>query len=105
MLSLFVSQIPEDTVKNSRFSYIEQGEPVSLEKLGKSKSSPESDYQTYIESCIAGLLKVNTFLLMYLLRAYGVQFKSHQSIFTFPALYCCACPRLLLIGLFNFIEC
>lgn len=49
--------IPEDTVKNSRFSYIEQGEPVSLEKLGKSKSSPESDYQTYIESCIAGLLK------------------------------------------------
>lgn len=64
MLSLFVSQIPEDTVKNSRFSYIEQGEPVSLEKLGKSKSSPESDYQTYIESCIAGLLKVNTFLLM-----------------------------------------
>ena len=78
MLSLFVSQIPEDTVKNSRFSYIEQGEPVCLEKLGKSKSSPESDYQTYIESCIAGLLKVNTFLLTYELRAYGVQFKSHQ---------------------------
>lgn len=51
-------QIPEDTVKNSRFSYIEKGEPVSLEQLGKSKSSPESGYQTYIESCIAGLLKV-----------------------------------------------
>ncbi|XP_022788234.1 stAR-related lipid transfer protein 13-like isoform X4 [Stylophora pistillata] len=49
--------IPEDTVKNSRFSYIEQGEPVSLEKLGKCKSTPESGYQTYIESCIAGLLK------------------------------------------------
>lgn len=51
-------QIPEDTVKNSRFSYIEKGEPVSLEQLGKSKSSLESGYQTYIESCIAGLLKV-----------------------------------------------
>ncbi|XP_078369668.1 stAR-related lipid transfer protein 13-like isoform X8 [Oculina patagonica] len=49
--------IPEDTVKNSRFSYIEKGEPVSLEQLGKSKSSPENGYQTYIESCIAGLLK------------------------------------------------
>ncbi|KAJ7356191.1 Dynein light chain Tctex-type [Desmophyllum pertusum] len=49
--------IPEDTVKNSRFSYIEKGEPVSLDQLGKSKSSPQSGYQTYIESCIAGLLK------------------------------------------------
>ncbi|XP_015765354.1 PREDICTED: stAR-related lipid transfer protein 13-like isoform X1 [Acropora digitifera] len=49
--------IPEDTVKNSRFSYIEQGEPVSLEQLGKSKSCPESGYQSYIQSCIAGLFK------------------------------------------------
>ena len=55
---LFQYQIPEDTVKNSRFSYIEQGEPVSLEQLGKSKSCPESGYQSYIQSCIAGLFKV-----------------------------------------------
>ena len=53
-------QIPEDTVKNSRFSYIEQGEPVSLDQLGKSKTSPDSGYQSYIQSCIAGLLKVKT---------------------------------------------
>lgn len=31
---------------------------MSLEQLGKSKSSPDSGYQSYIESCIAGLLKV-----------------------------------------------
>lgn len=49
--------IPEDTVKNSRFSYIEQGEPVPLDQLGKSKSCSDSGYQSYIESCIAGLLK------------------------------------------------
>ena len=58
VVTILCFQIPEDTVKNSRFSYIEKGEPVSLEQLGKSKSSPESGYQTYIESCIAGLLKV-----------------------------------------------
>ncbi|XP_032223242.2 rho GTPase-activating protein 7 isoform X3 [Nematostella vectensis] len=49
--------VPEDTMMKSRFSYIEQSEPVTLEQLGRSKSNPLDDYRTYIESCINGILK------------------------------------------------
>ncbi|XP_020905172.1 rho GTPase-activating protein 7 isoform X2 [Exaiptasia diaphana] len=49
--------VPEDTLMKSRFSFIEQGEPVTLDKLGRNKSNPSDDYNTYIESCINGLLK------------------------------------------------
>ncbi|KAK3696697.1 hypothetical protein QZH41_013056 [Actinostola sp. cb2023] len=49
--------VPEDTLTKSRFSFIEQGEPVTLDKLGRTKSSPSEDYNTYIESCINCLLK------------------------------------------------
>ncbi|XP_031563482.1 rho GTPase-activating protein 7-like isoform X2 [Actinia tenebrosa] len=49
--------VPEDTLMKSRFSFIEQSQPAPLEKLGKNKANPSDDYNTYIESCITGLLK------------------------------------------------
>lgn len=53
-----IIKVPEDTLTKSRFSFIEEGEPVSLDKLGRNKSNPNDDYNTYIDLCITGLLKV-----------------------------------------------
>ena len=49
----------------SRFSYIQQGDPVPLGELGRSKTNPDSDYHTYIETCIAGLMKVRQHFLLH----------------------------------------
>jgi hypothetical protein len=43
----------------SKFSYIEQGEPVTLEELGKVDGCSNEDYHSYLETCIASILKVN----------------------------------------------
>ena len=58
VLHLVFSQVPKDTMVRSRFSYIQQGDPVPLSELGRSKANPDDDYRSYIETCIAGLLKV-----------------------------------------------
>ena len=49
-----------------KFSYIEQGEPVTLEELGKvdgcsneDDGCSNEDYHSYLETCIASVLKVN----------------------------------------------
>ena len=44
----------------SQFSYIEQGDPVSLEELGQNIVDPGVDdgYHSYIDNCFAGLLQV-----------------------------------------------
>ena len=52
------AKVSKDTMEKSRFSGIELGEPVPLNQLGRSKSNPGDDYETYLETCIAGLLKV-----------------------------------------------
>ena len=42
-----------------RFSYIEQGDPVTLEELGKRRiDGCRGDYKSHLEACIQGLLKV-----------------------------------------------
>ena len=41
-----------------KFSYIEQGEPVTLEELGKIEECPNEDCHSYLETCIASILKV-----------------------------------------------
>ena len=58
---LFIKKVSKDTMEKSRFSGIELGEPVPLTQLGRSKSNPGDDHKTYIETCIAGLLKVKVF--------------------------------------------
>ena len=52
----FLFQIPQDTMMKCKFSYIEQGEPVSLEELGDGNAN--EDYHSYLETCIASILKV-----------------------------------------------
>ncbi|XP_028401518.1 rho GTPase-activating protein 7-like isoform X5 [Dendronephthya gigantea] len=49
--------IPQDTMMKSKFSYIEQGEPVTLEELGKLDGCTNEDYHSYLETCIASILK------------------------------------------------
>ncbi|XP_074651788.1 rho GTPase-activating protein 7-like isoform X2 [Tubulanus polymorphus] len=49
--------IPEDALKKCRFSYIEQGDPSTLEELCKTLSDGKPNYPSYIESCIQGVLK------------------------------------------------
>lgn len=41
-----------------KFSYIEQGEPVTLEELGKVDGCANEDHNSYLETCIASILKV-----------------------------------------------
>ncbi|XP_077864300.1 rho GTPase-activating protein 7-like [Saccoglossus kowalevskii] len=53
---LFV--IPEETMMKCHFSYMELGEPVSVNELGSKKEDDNNaDYKSYIESCVQGLLK------------------------------------------------
>ena len=49
-----------------KFSYIEQGESVTLEELGKVDECANEDYHSYLENCIASILKVkeSTFFLL-----------------------------------------
>lgn len=49
----------------SKFSYIEQGEPVTLEELGKVDGCANEDYHSYLETCIASILKVKGSTLFY----------------------------------------
>ncbi len=61
------SQVPEDMLSKCRLSYIELGDPVSIEELGKRTQDPgTSNYTGYIESCIQGLLKVRAVFLHYI---------------------------------------
>ena len=47
-----------------KFSYIEQGEPVSLEELGRVDDGySNEDYRCYLDTCLASLLKVNAYML------------------------------------------
>ncbi|XP_078685026.1 rho GTPase-activating protein 7-like isoform X2 [Branchiostoma floridae x Branchiostoma belcheri] len=50
-------QVPEDTMMQCRFTYMEQGDPVTLDQLGRKKFDESSDWHNYIENCIQGLLK------------------------------------------------
>ena len=61
--------LPEELLSKCRFSYIEQGDPVPLEELGRKRSSAaadgasdsgdvSADHAGYMESCVQGLLKV-----------------------------------------------
>lgn len=57
-------QIPQDTMMKCKFSYIEQGEPVSLEELGRVDDGySNEDYRCYLDTCLASLLKVNAYML------------------------------------------
>ncbi|XP_046852869.1 rho GTPase-activating protein 7-like isoform X2 [Xenia sp. Carnegie-2017] len=49
--------IPQDTMMKCKFSYIEQGEPVDVEELGKVDGCTDEDYHSYLETCIASILK------------------------------------------------
>eukprot|EP00794_Sanderia_malayensis_P006972 gene6972-7757_t len=51
--------VPEDVMMKCRFSYIEQGDPVSLEHLSQNNSDPgiEDGYHAYLDNCFAGLLQ------------------------------------------------
>lgn len=46
-----------------KFSYIEQGEPVDVEELGKVDGCTDEDYHSYLETCIASILKVKIIFL------------------------------------------
>jgi len=54
-------------MERCHLTYIEQGDPVSLEELGAKLCgrSETKTYSAYIEACIQGLLKVLTFLLLW----------------------------------------
>ncbi|XP_033101300.1 rho GTPase-activating protein 7-like isoform X2 [Anneissia japonica] len=49
--------VPEETITKCHFSYIDMGEPVTLEELGRKKFDETADYNSYLESCIQGVLK------------------------------------------------
>jgi hypothetical protein len=57
-----VLQVPEEMLSKFRFSYMEAGEPVCVEELGR-KVGPDGeelaagDYKAHMELCIQGLLK------------------------------------------------
>lgn len=51
--------MPEDLLIKCQFSYIEQGDPVSLEQFSSDLTeTEEGGYQLYIDNCFAGLLQV-----------------------------------------------
>lgn len=46
-------------ISKCRLSYIEQGDPVAINELGKKRSDGTyADYTAHIDTCIQGLLKV-----------------------------------------------
>ena len=53
-------QVPSQLMERCHLTYIEQGDPVSLEELGAKLCgrSETKTYSAYIEACIQGLLKV-----------------------------------------------
>lgn len=50
-------RIPEDFMSKCSLSYMEAGEPAPLTLLGV-----DSDYESHIDLCIQGLLKVSDFV-------------------------------------------
>jgi len=68
-------QVPSQLMERCHLTYIEQGDPVSLEELGAKLCghSETKTYSAYIEACIQGLLKVYTQLVVvtFDLRAYA----------------------------------
>ena len=67
--------VPDELLSKCRFSYIEQGDPVPLEELGRKRSSAaaadasdsgdvSADHAGYMESCVQGLLKVSNVPLL-----------------------------------------
>lgn len=58
MISDFNLQIPTTMMSKCRFSYIEQGDPVSLEEFNKRSSEDDQlGYHNYMDTAIQGLLK------------------------------------------------
>lgn len=56
---LFLYQVPQEMIDQCHLTYIEQGDPVSLEELIEKHGRGDSRSHTaYIDSCIQGLLKV-----------------------------------------------
>jgi len=53
-------QVPSQLIEQCHLTYIEQGDPVSLEELGAKLCGrgETKTYSAYIEACIQGLLKV-----------------------------------------------
>ncbi|XP_022086874.1 stAR-related lipid transfer protein 13-like isoform X3 [Acanthaster planci] len=49
--------VPEDLMTKCHFSYMDLGEPVELEELGRKSSEEQGDYMSHMESCLQGLLK------------------------------------------------
>ncbi|XP_038056536.1 rho GTPase-activating protein 7-like isoform X2 [Patiria miniata] len=49
--------VPEDLMTKCHFSYIDLGEPVELEELGRKSCEEPGDYMSHMESCLQGLLK------------------------------------------------
>ncbi|KAL5011439.1 hypothetical protein ScPMuIL_009990 [Solemya velum] len=49
--------IPPAMMKNCRFSYIEQGDPIPFDDFNKKNEDDEPGYMSYVNSCIQGLLK------------------------------------------------
>ncbi|XP_071787693.1 rho GTPase-activating protein 7-like isoform X3 [Asterias amurensis] len=49
--------VPEDLMTKCHFSYMDLGEPVELEELGRKRSDESGNYGSYLESCLQGLLK------------------------------------------------
>ncbi|CAH1777028.1 unnamed protein product [Owenia fusiformis] len=49
--------VHEDTISKCKFSYIEQGDPVTLEDLGHRYGNDKGNPNAYLETCIQGLLK------------------------------------------------
>ncbi|XP_064607724.1 rho GTPase-activating protein 7-like isoform X2 [Liolophura sinensis] len=49
--------ISAETLTRCRFSYMEEGEPVSLEELCKTDELSAPDITNYVDSCIKGILK------------------------------------------------
>ena len=55
-----LTQVPSQLMERCHLTYIEQGDPVSLEEFGTKLCGrgETKTYSAYIEACIQGLLKV-----------------------------------------------
>lgn len=62
--TLYSAQVSQDTMMKCNFSYIEQGEPVTLQELGTTDGCSNEDYNSYLETCIASVLKVSQIIWM-----------------------------------------
>lgn len=59
MVCLFFYQVPQEMIDQCHLTYIEKGDPVSLEELiEKHGRGDMRSHTAYIDSCIQGLLKV-----------------------------------------------